>query len=82
MLQFRSLNFLPTFGVFNMPLLGDAWLNETDHFEGKTSVALCYKYMPMVDHMRKLDDSTVIGKLKIGSYTLIYFTLKVPTFPQ
>ena len=82
MLQFRSLNFVPTFGIFNIPLLGNATIDKTDNFECKTSIGFCYKYLPLVGHVRKLDDSTVIGKLKMCSYTLIYFTLKVPAFPQ
>ena len=36
------------------------------------------QYVPVVDHLRQLDDSTLIGKMTVGSYTIIYFTLNVP----
>jgi len=78
MLQFKAINLVPTYWIFTLPLLGDAVLDKSDKFEGKTSMAFCYKYLPIVDHLRKLDDKTLIGKMKIGSYTIIYFTLTVP----
>ena len=78
MLQFKAINLVPTYWIFTLPLLGDAVLDKSDKFEGKTSMAFCYKYLPIVDHLRKLDDKTLIGKMKIGGYTIIYFTLTVP----
>ena len=78
MLQFKAINLVPTYWIFTLPLLGDAVLDKSDKFEGKTSMAFCYKNLPIVDHLRKLDDKTLIGKMKIGSYTIIYFTLTVP----
>ena len=38
-----------------------------------------FQYVPVVDHLRQLDDSTLIGKMTVGSYTIIYFTLSVPS---
>jgi len=78
MLQFKSLNLIPMFGMFTLPILGDAVLNRSDNFEGKTSMAFCYNYLPIVDHLRKLDDQTLIGKMTVGDYTIIYFSLSVP----
>ena len=78
MLQFRSINLLPMPGMFTLPLLGDAVLNEADNFEGKTSMSFCYKYLPIVDHLRELDSRTLIGKMVVGNYTIIYFTLEKP----
>ena len=77
MLQFKAINFIPLFHTFTLPILGDAVVSK-EKFEGKTSMAFCYKYVPVVDHLRQLDDSTLIGKMTVGSSTIIYFTLKVP----
>ena len=79
MLQFRAVNFVPLFHTFTLPVLGDAVLNRADRFEGKTSMAFCYKYVPVVDHLRQLDETTLIGKMTVGSSTIIYFTLRVPS---
>ena len=38
-----------------------------------------FQYVPVVDHLRQLDESTFIGKMTVGSYTIIYFTLSVPS---
>ena len=43
MLQFRAINFVPLFHTFTLPVLGDADLDRTDRFEGKTSMAFRYK---------------------------------------
>ena len=79
MLQFRAVNFVPLFHKFTLPVLGDAVLDTADRFEGKTSAAFRYKYVPVVDHLRQLDETTLIGKMTVGSYTIIYFTLRVPS---
>ena len=76
MLQFRSINLIPM-GMYSLPLLGDAMIRRDD-FEGKTSLAFCYNYLPVVDHLRKLDETTLIGKMTVGDYTIIYFGLSIP----
>ena len=76
MLEFKAINRIPT-PKFALPILGNAYVGKDD-FEGKTSVAFCYKFLPIIDHLRKLDDNTIIGKMKIGTVTIIYFTLIVP----
>ena len=77
MLEFKAFNRIPT-PKFPLPILGDAFLGRDIDYEGKTSMAFCYKYLPIVDHIRQLDESTIIGKMTIGTLTIIYFTLKVP----
>ena len=76
MLEFKAINKIPT-PKFALPILGNAFVGK-DEFEGKTSMAFCYKFLPIIDHLRKLDDHTIIGKMKIGTVTIIYFTLIVP----
>ena len=77
MLEFGAINKIPT-PKFFLPVLGDAFIGR-DTFEGKTSMAFCYKYLPIVDHIRQLDDETIIGKMTIGTITIIYFTLTSAT---
>ena len=77
MLEFKAFNRIPT-PKFPLPILGDAFLGGDIDYEGKTSMAFCYKYLPIVDHIRQLDERTIIGKMTIGTLTIIYFTLKVP----
>ena len=76
MLEFKAVNRIPT-PKFAAPILGNAFVGKED-FEGKTSMAFCYKFLPIIDHLRKLDDQTIIGKMTIGTVTVIYFTLSVP----
>ena len=76
MLEFKAINKIPT-PKFALPVLGNAFIGKDD-FEGKISMAFCYKFLPIVDHLRKLDDHTIIGKMTIGTVTIIYFTLIVP----
>ena len=73
MLEFSAVNRIPT-PKFSLPLMGNAYIGRDD-FEGKLSMALCYWYLPLVDHLRQIDDETLIGKVTIGSTTLMYFTL-------
>ena len=73
MLEFSAVNRIPT-PKFPLPLLGNAYLGKDD-FEGKSSMAFCYKYLPIVDHLRQIDEDTLIGKMTIGTITVIYFTL-------
>ena len=79
MLQFRAINLVPLLFTFTLPVLGDAVLRRSERFEGKTSMAFCYKYVPVVDHLRQLHSSMLIGKMTVGSYTIIYFTLHAPS---
>ena len=73
MLEFSAVNRIPT-PKFPLPMLGNAFLGRDD-YEGKVSMAFCYKYLPIVDHLRQIDDETLIGKMTIGNITVIYFTL-------
>lgn len=73
MLEFSAINRIPT-PKFPLPILGNAFLGRDD-FEGKTSMAFCYKYLPIIDHLREIDEKTLIGKMTIGTITIIYFTL-------
>ena len=73
MLEFAAIQRIPT-PRFALPVIGDAFVGR-EHFEGKTSLAFCYKYLPIIDHLRVLDDTTYIGKMVIGTETILYFTV-------
>ena len=73
MLEFSAINRIPT-PKCSLPILGNAFLGRDD-FEGKTSMAFCYKYLPIIDHLRQIDEKTLIGKMTIGTITVFYFTL-------
>jgi len=73
MLEFSSINLLPVpkFGL--VPLATATLINGT--VDGVSSLALAYNYLPIVDHLRRLDETTIIGKMMIGNVHILYFTL-------
>jgi hypothetical protein len=74
MLEFEAINNIPT-PKFNLNPVASATLMNGE-IDGKTSMALAYNYLPIVDYLRRLDSQTVIGKMMIGNVKVLYFTLK------
>jgi len=74
MLEFASVNKIPT-PKFSLGPISNATL-QMSTVGGIKSMALCYSYLPIVDHLRRLDEETLIGRMHIGSIKILYFTLK------
>ncbi|GMI37505.1 hypothetical protein TeGR_g5845 [Tetraparma gracilis] len=74
MLEFGAVNCVPL-PTFTLGPVSTATVVRTD-VDGKESLALAYNYLPIVDHIRRLDKDTIIGKMMIGKVTVLYFTLK------
>lgn len=74
MLEFRAINKIPVMR-FSLGIPGSAVIKRSV-VDGKESMAFCYKYLPIVDHLRRADDKTIVGKMMIGNVCILYFELK------
>lgn len=61
--------------VFPVPIMGSAVIRRCE-FRGKVSVAMIYNYLPIIDHFRKVDDSTLMGIMTLKERTEVYFYLQ------
>jgi hypothetical protein len=75
MLEFRELNKVPVGVRYSLWPLGKAAVRRSV-VDGKESMAFCYQFMPVVDHLRRVDANTIVGKMMIGNICVLYFTLK------
>ena len=75
MLEFRAINKIPTGIKYSLGLAGQATIMRSV-VDGKESMAFCYKYLPIIDHLRRADANTIVGKMMIGNVCILYFTLK------
>ena len=74
MLEFKAINCIPL-PKFSLGPLGKASVYRST-VGGKTSVAFAYKFLPIVDHLRRLHAGVIIGKMMIGNSHILYFTLE------
>ena len=63
------------FGV-KFGFLGTSAILEKIDFRGKLSTSMVYNYLPIIDHFRKVDNSTVMGIMEIKGKLSIYFYLR------
>jgi hypothetical protein len=73
-LEFAAFNKIPIM-KYSLGFPGSADIKRSV-VDGKKSMTFCYKYLPVVDHLRRIDQRTIVGKMMIGNITLFYFTLK------
>ena len=48
---------------------------ETVPYRNKESTSMIYNYLPMIDHFRKVDNSTVMGIMEVKGNLSLYFYL-------
>ncbi|MBU4480383.1 DUF4334 domain-containing protein [Patescibacteria group bacterium] len=64
------------FGLkFKLSFFGSAILEKIE-FRNKTSVAIVYNHLPIIDNLRKIDENTLMGILELSGEIKIYFYLK------
>jgi hypothetical protein len=73
MLEFKAINCIPV-TKYSLGVPGSASVMRS-MVDGIESMAFCYKYLPIVDHLRRVDERTIIGKMMIGNASILYFTL-------
>ena len=61
--------------IFGLPIIGSAVIRRLE-FRGAVSVAMIYNYLPIIDHFRKVDDSTLMGIMTLKGRVEVYFYLQ------
>lgn len=59
---------------FNIPIIGQARIREI-RFRGKVSAGMIYNYLPIIDHFRRVDDTTLMGAMDLKGKLVLYFYL-------
>lgn len=59
---------------FNFPIIGNARIREVK-FQNKISTAMIYNHLPVIDHFRKIDNSTFMGAMDFKGKVVLYFYL-------
>lgn len=59
---------------FNFPIIGKARVRQIA-FMGKVSTAMIYNHLPIIDHFRKINDSTLMGAMDYKGKVVLYFYL-------
>ncbi len=67
---------IPTIYYWNFPVIGAAKI-EVRTLRNKKSVAMVYKYLPFVDHLRQLDEKKLLGVMTFRGTELAYFQLEL-----
>jgi len=75
MLEFRAVNGVPVGFKYGIPVVGSARCVAST-LNGVESIAFAYRFLPIVDNLRRLDDETLIGRMQVGNINVLYFTLK------
>lgn len=72
----RRFMWIPLPFAYAYPLLGPARLEPREH-AGARSVAMVYRYLPIVDHLRWSSSGELLGVMTIAGRELVYFSLTV-----
>lgn len=63
------------FGLkFNIPIIGNARIREV-RFRDKVSTGMIYNHLPIIDHFRRVDESTLMGAMDLKGKIVLYFYL-------
>ena len=59
---------------FNFPIIGKASVRQVE-FNGKVSTAIIYNHLPIIDHFRKVNNTTIMGAMDYKGKVVLYFYL-------
>ncbi|MFP2997967.1 DUF4334 domain-containing protein [Spongiivirga sp. MCCC 1A20706] len=60
--------------TFSFPIIGRARIRHVE-FRDKMSTAMIYNHLPIIDHFRRVDDSTLMGVMDFKGRIVLYFYL-------